>query len=208
MTPKELFETAPVVAVLRGITPDEAAPVGDALVDAGIRVLEVTLDSPDPLVSLGLLRERFGDEAVIAAGTVLRAEDVLPAAEAGAQWIVAPNFSPSVVAAAREAGLPSCPGVATPSEAFAALESGADMLKLFPGDLITPPVLKGLRAVLPRGTCLMVTGGVNEANIPGFLAAGADGLGIGSALFAPGKPAAQIGADAARFLAIAREVRE
>ncbi|MEM7176088.1 MAG: 2-dehydro-3-deoxy-6-phosphogalactonate aldolase [Pseudomonadota bacterium] len=204
----DLFETAPVVAVLRGITPDEAAPVSDALVDAGIKALEVTLDSPDPLLSLRLLRERHGGDAIIAAGTVLKAEDVAPAAQAGAQWIVAPNFSASVVAASREAGLPACPGVATPSEAFAALDAGADMLKLFPGDLITPPVLKGLRAVLPNGTCLMVTGGVSEANIPGFLAAGANGLGIGSALFAPGKPAAQIGADAARFLAIAREARE
>ncbi len=208
MSPMDLFETAPVVAVLRGITPEEAAPVSDTLVDAGIKILEVTLDSPEPLLSLSLLRERHGDDAIIAAGTVLKPDDVAPAAHAGAQWIVAPNFSAPVVAAAREAGLPACPGVATPSEAFAALEAGADMLKLFPGDLITPSVLKGLRAVLPKGTCLMVTGGVNEENIPAFLAAGADGLGIGSALFAPGKAPAQIGADAARFLAIAREARE
>lgn len=209
MDPKTLLNAAPVVAVLRGIAPEEAEAVADALLAAGVRVLEVTLDSPEPYRSLRLAAARcaaFGDGAIAAAGTTLKPEQVPQAAEAGAALIVAPNFSPKVVAAARAAGLPSCPGVMTPSEAFAALEEGADMLKLFPGDAVTPKVVKGLRAVLPP-VPLMVTGGVDAETIPAFLKAGADGVGLGSALYKPGKSAEAIGADAARFVAIAREAR-
>lgn len=201
------LSTAPVVAVLRGISPAEAVPVGDALVEAGVSLLEVTLDSPEPFESLRLLADRHGEGAIVAAGTVLRAADVERVKAAGGRMIVAPNFSPAVVAEARAAGLPCCPGVMTPSEAFAALEAGADMLKLFPGDALPPKAVKGIRAVLPRGTVLMVTGGVDADTIPAFLGAGANGVGLGSALFVTGKPAEEVGAAARRFVEIAKGAR-
>lgn len=198
---------SPLIAVLRGMPPEEAAATSDALVDAGIKILEVTLDSPRPFESLALLAARHGRsaEVVVAAGTVLRPEQPAAAQEAGARLIVSPNFSPAVVAASKAAGLVSCPGVMTPTEAYNALEAGADLLKLFPGDAIGPNGTKALRAVLPAGVKLAVTGGVTAATLPAFLASGADGVGIGSALYKPGKPVGEIAADAARFVAAAKD---
>ena len=199
----EAVGRAPIAAVLRGLHPDEAHAVGDALVSAGIVFLEVTLDSPEPWTSIRTLADAFGASALIAAGTVLRANDVRPAVDAGATMIVAPNFSPAVVTETRAAGAMSCPGVLTPTEAFNALDCGANALKIFPGDMASPKVVKGVRAVLPRDTQLMVTGGVGKENLSDFLAAGANAVGIGSALYAPGKDSAAVRSDAARFVAIA-----
>lgn len=208
MTPATRLEAAlarlPLLAVLRGITPSEAEPVGQALIDAGIPILEVPLNSPEPFESIRILAEGFGGEAVIGAGTVLRANEVAKVAKAGGTIVVSPNFSAEVVAATVGAGMISVPGVFTPTEAFAALDMGAHALKLFPGDALTPKVVGALRAVLPAGTRLMVTGGVGAANIADFMAAGADGAGIGSALYKPGRSPAEVAriagelADAAR----------
>lgn len=198
----------PVLAILRGITPDEAVPVGEALLRHGVRILEVPLNSPEPFDSIRLLADRFGAEAVVGAGTVLQPDDVGRVADAGGEIVVAPNFNPAVVAATKQAGLTSVPGVFTPTEALAALEAGADVLKIFPGDAIGPKVITAVRAVLPKDTCIVVTGGVNVANIADFLDAGADGVGIGSALYKPGRDVAEIEADAKRFVAAARRPRE
>jgi 2-dehydro-3-deoxyphosphogalactonate aldolase len=201
---RTVFSQMPLLAVLRGIDPGEAEAVGSALVGAGIRALEVTLDSPDPFRSVELLSQRFGGSAFIAAGTVLRAEQVAPAVRAGAQAIVAPNFNARVVEAANAAGVLPMPGVLTPTEAFAALDAGAGALKIFPGDAISPAVMKGLRAVLPKDTLLCVTGGVGAENVAAFLAAGADAAGIGSALYKPGRPPSEIAAEAARLVEAVR----
>ncbi len=200
------FARMPLLAVLRGLRINEAEAVGGALVDAGFRVLEVTLDSPEPCRSIEALAKRFGEEAFIAAGTVLRPAQVAEVAAAGGRAIVAPNFNADVVRATKAAGLVSMPGILTPTEAFNAIDAGADGLKIFPGDAISPAVVKGLRAVLPKDVLLCVTGGVNAANIAAFLAAGASAAGIGSALYQPGKPAGDIAA-AARQLVEAVESR-
>lgn len=191
----------PIIAILRGITPDEALAAGKELLDAGITVMEVTMNSPEPLKSLELLVEAYGTQAQIGMGTVLSAAEVEQVAKAGGKLIVSPNFNPEVVKATKERGMASVPGCLTPTEMFAALDAGADILKLFPGDIATPTVVKGCRAVLPKGSKLAITGGVNAANIPAYLEAGADFLGIGSALYKPGKDAAAIRAAAADFVA-------
>jgi 2-dehydro-3-deoxyphosphogalactonate aldolase len=204
----EALGALPILAVLRGITPDEAIPVGEALLRRGIAILEVPLNSPDPLKSIRLLAERFAKDAVIGAGTVLRPADVGAVAEAGGQIIVAPNFNPAVVAATRQAGLTSIPGIFTPTEALAALDAGADALKFFPGDAIAPKVIGTIRAVLPEGTRIVVTGGVGAENLADFLSAGADGVGIGSALYKPGRSLQDIEAQADRFAKAALRWKE
>ena len=191
----------PIIAILRGITPDEALAAGKELLDAGITVMEVTMNSPEPLKSLELLVEAYGSQAQIGMGTVLSAAEVEQVAKTGGKLIVSPNFNPEVVKATKDHGMASVPGCLTPTEMFAALDAGADILKLFPGDIATPTVVKGCRAVLPKECKLAITGGVNAENIPAYLAAGADFLGIGSALYKPGKDAAGIRAAAADFVA-------
>ncbi|MEQ8441243.1 MAG: 2-dehydro-3-deoxy-6-phosphogalactonate aldolase [Alphaproteobacteria bacterium] len=195
---------APLFAVLRGLPPSEAIPACGALIEAGVSVLEVTLDSPAPYESLHLIAEHYGETALVAAGTTLTVAEAEHALAAGARMIVAPNFSPAVVSATRAAGAISCPGVMTPTEAFAALEAGADCLKLFPGDAISPKVVTGMRAVLPSGTGVVVTGGVDADNLCAFLDAGANGVGIGSALYRPGKSPEAVYAAAEKFVALAR----
>lgn len=191
----------PLVAILRGITPPEAVAVGLALVDAGIRVLEVPLNSPSPLDSIRLLADALQGRAVVGAGTVLRELDVDAVAAAGAQLVLSPNFSAPVVRCTKAHGLYSMPGVATASEGFNALEEGADALKLFPGDLLGPSVIKAWRAVFPSATPMFSVGGVNLENLPAFKAAGASGAGIGSALYAPGRSAADTANRAREFIA-------
>jgi 2-dehydro-3-deoxyphosphogalactonate aldolase len=197
------FEAAlaacPLIAILRGIRPEEALGVGDALLEAGFRVIEVPLNSPEPLQSIALLAERFGGRAVIGAGTVMTPTDAENVAKANGRLIVMPHADLDVVGHAKRLGMVAVPGVATPTEAFAALAAGADALKLFPGELITPPVVKALRAVLPKAVRLIPVGGVSAANIPAYRAAGADAFGIGSSLYSPGKSAAAVG-EAARAL--------
>jgi 2-dehydro-3-deoxyphosphogalactonate aldolase len=206
-TPLDKFTAAmarlPLVAILRGLTPQEAPAVGDALVEAGFRLLEVPLNSPRPLESIALLRQRF-PRALVGAGTVLDAREVREVHAAGGELIVAPNFNAEVVAQARRLGLVSLPGVMTPTEAFGALAAGAAGLKLFPAELASPAVVKALLAVLPQGTPLMPVGGITADGMRGWRTAGAAGFGIGSALYKPGKSAAAVREDALRFVAAFR----
>ena len=204
MTPSDIFKAAiqqlPLVAILRGLTPAEAHAVGDAIVEPGFRLLEVPLNSPEPLESIALLRARF-PQALVGAGTVLSARQVRDVHAAGGQLIVSPNFNAEVIAEAARLGLVSLPGVMTPTEAFGALAAGASGLKLFPAELASPAVVKALLAVLPRGTPLMPVGGISPDNMGDWRAAGAAGFGIGSALYKPGKSAAAVREDALLFTA-------
>lgn len=194
----------PLIAILRGITPNEIENIADALFDAGFRVIEVPLNSPSPLASIALLAKRFGDRALVGAGTVMSAEDVRDVADAGGRLIVMPHSDLSVVRAAKDANLIAIPGIATPTEAFAALAAGADALKLFPAEMITPPVVKAMRAVLPKSARLIPVGGVSATNIASYRSAGANAFGIGSMLYSPGKSAAEVaGAAKALLSAIA-----
>ncbi|HYF18183.1 MAG TPA: 2-dehydro-3-deoxy-6-phosphogalactonate aldolase [Ramlibacter sp.] len=196
------LSACPLVAILRGIRPEEAVPVGRALVDAGFRLLEVPLNSPEPLRSIAALASEF-PQALVGAGTVLRRVDVGPVQAAGGRLVVAPNFSADVVQEALELGMACLPGVATPTEAFAALDAGATGLKLFPAEMIAPAVVKAIRAVLPPDTLLLPVGGITPASLAAYREAGADGFGIGSALFRPGKSAQDVARSARDFVAAA-----
>lgn len=211
MNPAELLsarlETCPLIAILRGLTPDEAGPVGAALVEAGIRVIEVPLNSPDPFASIERLAARFGNEALIGAGTVLAPHEVKSVRDAGGRLIISPNTNEKVIAAAAEAGLVSCPGFFTPSEAFAALAAGAHALKLFPSEAASPAVLRAHRAVLPPGTPVVPTGGIERDTIRPWLEAGAAGVGLGSSLYRPGRGANEVGERAAALVAEAHSAR-
>ncbi len=207
ITLRDALDRLPLLAVLRGITPEEAEPVGEALAGAGIPILEVPLNSPDPYRSIEILAKRFGGDFLVGAGTVLRPEEVGRVRDAGGTIVVSPNFSPEVVRATRRQDMISVPGIFTPTEAFNALDAGASALKLFPGDAITPKVVGALRAVLPKETVVMVTGGVGVDNLQAFMAAGADGAGIGSALYKPGRTAAEVGEIARKLAAAANDAR-
>ena len=176
----EAFDThlaaCPLVAILRGIHPDEADAVGDALVETGIRIIEVPLNSPEPMKSIAALARRFGDDVLVGAGTVLDPGDVARIQDAGGRIIVSPDTNVDVIAAAAAAGLVSCPGYFTPSEAFAALRAGAHGLKLFPAEGASPSMVKAQRAVLPRDVPLIVVGGVKPDNMQPWIDAGADGF--------------------------------
>lgn len=197
----EHLQALPLVAILRGLAPHEAPAIGDALVDAGFRLIEVPLNSPDPLRSIEVLAARHGAQALVGAGTVTKAAEVDAVAAAGGRLIVMPHADVELVRHAKARGLWCVPGVATPTEAFAAIAAGADALKLFPAEMVTPPVLKALRAVLPRGIRLLPVGGITPANLGAYVAAGASGFGLGSALYSPGMTPAQVGERAAAFAA-------
>jgi 2-dehydro-3-deoxyphosphogalactonate aldolase len=203
MTLDEALAALPLIAILRGLRREEALDIAAALRDAGFRILEVPLNSPSPLASIEAIAARFGDEMLVGAGTVLDRDAVAAVASAGGRLIVSPNFDPKVVEAAREHGLISIPGIATPSEAFAALAAGADAVKLFPAEMIAPAVVRSMRAVLPPEAKLIPVGGITPDNIPAYRQAGATGFGIGSALFKPGMTAVDVAAAAARFAAVA-----
>jgi 2-dehydro-3-deoxyphosphogalactonate aldolase len=175
-----------LVAILRGIQPDEAVQVADALISAGITRIEVPLNSPDPLDSIGRMVKVLGDKAVFGAGTVLTVQDVRNVAATGAKMIVSPNCDPAVIGATKAAGMLSFPGVLTPSECFAALHAGADALKVFPAMLMGIEGLKAVRAVLPKSTEILMVGGVGPANFQDWINAGASGFGLGTSLFKPG----------------------
>ncbi|EIL97908.1 2-dehydro-3-deoxy-6-phosphogalactonate aldolase [Rhodanobacter thiooxydans] len=196
---KTWLDPLPLVAILRGLHPDEAADVGDALVGAGFRILEVPLNSPQPLESIRRLAARFGDERLVGAGTVLHPASVRDIADAGGRIVVMPHADVAVIRAAKQAGLYCVPGVATPTEAFAALAAGADALKLFPAEQASPAVLKAWLAVLPPGTAVLPVGGIAPDTMGPWLAAGAAGFGIGSSLYAPGRAADDVGARALAF---------
>jgi 2-dehydro-3-deoxyphosphogalactonate aldolase len=174
--------------------------VGDALVEAGFRILEVPLNSPQPLQSIRRMAERYGAERLVGAGTVLDPAAVHGIADAGGRIVVMPHADVAVIRAAKQAGLYCVPGVATPTEAFAALAAGADALKLFPAEQASPAVLKAWRAVLPAGTAVLPVGGVAPDTMDPWLAAGAAGFGIGSSLYAPGRAADDVGARARAFV--------
>ncbi len=194
------FAALPLVAILRGITPAEADGIGAALYEAGFRLIEVPLNSPEPFESIGHLRRQLPDDAVIGAGTVTQAAQVDTLVAAGGELVVMPHADLTVIAAAKHAGLPCVPGVATPTEAFAALAAGADALKLFPAELLTPSVIVALRAVLPRLTRLLPVGGITPENMRGYVAAGAAGFGLGSALYRAGTAADEVQRRARRFV--------
>ncbi|SCK08989.1 2-dehydro-3-deoxy-6-phosphogalactonate aldolase [Vogesella sp. LIG4] len=194
----------PLVAILRGVRPDEVLAIAGALYDAGWRMLEVPLNSPAPLESIALLARHFGERMLVGAGTVLSAQQVREVAAAGGRLIVSPNLEREVVTTSKALGLYALPGVQTASECFTALQAGADGLKLFPGEAVTPAIIKALRAVLPPATRLLPVGGITPDNMAAFSAAGASGFGIGSALFKPGMSAAAVGQQAQRFAASLR----
>jgi 2-dehydro-3-deoxyphosphogalactonate aldolase len=176
----------PLVAVLRGISPGEVPAVGDALVEAGFRVLEVPLNSPRPFESIALLASRFGDRCLTGAGTVRDVGDVARVREAGGWLVVMPHGDVAVVREAKRLGMVCLPGVATPTEAFAALDAGADGLKMFPAEALPPAALKAWRAVLPADALVFPVGGIKPDNMAGYWAAGASGFGTGSNLYRPG----------------------
>ena len=202
----EAFAACPLVAVLRGLTPAEAGPVGDALVDAGFTLLEVPLNSPDPLVSIERLAKRYQGRAMVGAGTVLTPEAVAQVAEAGGELIISPNTNTDVIRASVARGLVSLPGYYTPSEGFAALGAGAHALKLFPADGASPAFLKAQRAVLPKATRVLAVGGISPDTMAPWRAAGADGFGLGSNLYRAGKSVADVARDAAAFVTAAKDL--
>lgn len=194
----------PLVAILRGLTPDEAVDVGEALVGAGFNCLEVPLNSPDPLDSIRRMRDALGGRAFVGAGTVLNVEAVKAVADAGGQLVISPNTNAEVIGATKTAGLFSMPGFFTPSEAFAALDAGADVLKLFPAELAGPAGLRAVRAVLPPMAAVYAVGGVEPGNVSTWLDAGTAGFGIGSALFKPGRSVRDVAEAAEAFVAAMR----
>lgn len=194
------LQPLPLVAILRGLTPQDALPVGAALFDAGFRVIEVPLNSPQPLDSIALLAREFGDRCLVGAGTVLMPGQVAQVRDAGGKLIVMPHGDTAVIRAAKAAELVCTPGVATPTEAFAALAAGADALKLFPAEQLPPSVLKAWSSVLPKGTALLPVGGITPDNMAPYRKAGAAGFGIGSALYAPGTDAAEAARRARAFV--------
>ncbi len=194
------FATCPLIAILRGVRPDEVEAIGEALVDAGFTLIEVPLNSPDPLDSVARLARRFTDRAMIGAGTVLREADVTAVADAGGTMIISPNANPRIIAASVARGLISLPGIATPTEAFAALDAGATALKLFPAEGSSPGILKAMRAVLPATTRMLPVGGIAPDSMRPWRDAGAAGFGLGSALYKPGLTADEVHVRAVAFV--------
>jgi 2-dehydro-3-deoxyphosphogalactonate aldolase len=184
---RRYFAECPLIAIIRGVTPADARETANALFEAGIRIIEVPLNSPQPLESIRIIAHEFGDRALIGAGTVLDPANVAKVADAGGRLIVSPNTGTAVIEATVAAGLVSSPGYFTPSEAFAAIGAGAHSIKLFPAEGASPAVVKAQRAVLPKDIPLIVVGGVTPQSIPDWQAAGADGFGLGGGLYQPGQ---------------------
>lgn len=195
------LDHCPLIAIIRGVTPDEAVAVGDAIFEAGIHIIEVPLNSPEPLKSIERLVEHFGDRALIGGGTVLKPHHVSDVRSAGGRIIVSPNTNTDVIAATASEGLISCPGYFTPSEAFAALKAGATALKLFPAEAASPAVLKAQLAVLPKEVPMLVVGGVKPDNMHSWIEAGATGFGLGGGLYQAGQSPEETARKAQAYLA-------
>ena len=207
MTFADAMSTLPLVAILRGVKPEEATEIGEALVAEGFRLIEVPLNSPQPFASIQRLATALGSKAVVGAGTVLKPGDVDAVAEAGGSLIVMPHTDVAVIRRAKELKLTAMPGFATPSEAFAALNAGADALKLFPAEANPPQVLKAMKAVLPKSVAVLPVGGIVPESMAAFVEAGAGGFGLGSALYKPGASAAEVAAKAKAFVAAWRRLK-
>jgi len=201
------LDRLPLVAILRGVTPDEVVEVSCALVDAGFAIVEVPLNSPHPLESIARLHAKFGEEILIGAGTVMSPAQVKEIAAAGGRLIVMPHGDADVVRAAKGAGLACIPGIATPTEGFAALANGADALKLFPAELLTPAVLKSMRAVFPSTARFLPVGGITPDSMASYVAAGAAGFGLGGALYRRGDEPSRVAANARDFVAAWKRLR-
>ena len=199
------FAALPLVAILRGVEPHEVAGIGEALVEAGFTLIEVPLNSPDPCASIEVLAQALGDRAMIGAGTVLTPGDVARVADAGGRMVISPNTNVDVIAETARRGMASLPGYFTPSEAFTAIQAGATALKLFPAEAASPQVLKAQRAVLPRDVPVLAVGGVAPDTMAPWRAAGADGFGLGSALYKRGATAAEVAVAARAFVTAWRE---
>lgn len=191
----------PLVAILRGLKPEEAVEIGQGLYETGFRLIEVPLNSPDPFTSIAAIRQALPQDALVGAGTVLTLEQVAQLKAAGGDLTVMPHADTEVIRAAKAAGMLCVPGVVTPTEAFAALHAGADALKLFPAELVTPQILKAIKVVLPKATRLLPVGGITPDTMQPFVDAGATGFGLGSALYKPGLTRAEVVARAQAFVA-------
>lgn len=200
---EETVKAAPLIAILRGLDPENAAEVAEVLVEAGFRIIEVPLNSPSPLRSIERIARRCGDIGVVGAGTVLTEGDMLSVSDAGGRIIVAPNMNPSLGAATVAKGLAWCPGVMTPSEAFAALDIGASVLKFFPAEAIPPKAVAAMRAVLPPDALVAAVGGITPDGMAAYRNAGTDAFGLGSALFKPDYALDDIARRAKQFVAAA-----
>lgn len=198
---KQALASNGMIAILRGLRPEEAGAIGEALYAAGFRVIEVPLNSPQPYDSIRILRDSLPADCLIGAGTVLTPEQVDQVKAAGGQLIVMPHSDARVLRAAKAAGLLLAPGVVTPTEAFAALAEGADVLKLFPAEMLNPGVVKAMLAVLPKGTQLIPVGGISPDNMQPFIDAGVAGFGLGSGLYKPGLGVAEVAERARAYVA-------
>lgn len=198
---REVIAAMPIVVILRGVKPDEVVAVAQTIFDAGVRVIEVPLNSPDPFSSINRLAKHFDGGAIVGAGTVLNTDDVKRCHDSGAQIIVSPNMNTEVIRATVSTGMISAPGCLTPTEAFAALDAGAHAIKLFPGELISPAAVKGMRAVLPKAAIVLVVGGVSVETMASYRAAGANGFGIGGSIYRAGLSGQESGRNAAVFVA-------
>lgn len=196
-----IYNQVPLIAILRGVTPDEITDVADALIKAGIKVIEIPLNSPQPYDSIKKLAEHVGDNIAIGAGTVLTVEQAEQVKAAGGQLVLSPNMNTEVISAAKQLDMISIPGIATPTEAFTALEFGADVLKVFPAGTLTPTFFSAVNAVLPKGTSLLAVGGVDDTNTADFVAKGASGVGLGSCIYKPGDTPEVVFEKATRALA-------
>lgn len=205
---KNAMQHCGLIAILRGIRPDEVAAIGLALYNAGFRVIEVPLNSPQPFESIRILRATLAADCVVGAGTVLSTEQVAEVKKAGGEIIVMPHSDVKLIGAAKQAAMACAPGVATVTEAFAALAAGADVLKMFPAEQLGSIVVKAWRAVIPSDVSLIPVGGITPANMATFVAAGASGFGLGSALYKPGLSALAVGHNANEFIAAWRSTQQ
>jgi 2-dehydro-3-deoxyphosphogalactonate aldolase len=203
----DALSQCPLVAILRGVKPAEVVDIGGVLIAAGFTMIEVPLNSPQPLESITLLAKAFGNKVLVGAGTVMSADEVVKVGAAGGRLIVMPHADARVVGAAKTGGLYTLPGFATPSEAFAMIAAGADGLKLFPAEASPPKVLKAMRAVLPKTMPVLPVGSITPDNMAEYWAAGANGFGLGSALYKTGATASQVSAAARQFVAALAQLR-